>query len=417
MSFKFPQISFLNNLKKHGQSEEIEIEGNEKITKRNSLGEDTLRVIITEEGVHEEESYFKENDGSEKAKFESLKFGEETYRIFIEDAKYYTPSFLEDCKLLVAYIKNRMLENAYYDYGDRLLILETYDTVVMLSEVPIEDDMTPSDAAEVYFSGRSNSEIDLSIDDIKSEFTKKSKTTLYLFVAVLIVFSWIAYSFLLTDDIEVVKAPPPQPVVNPLTEVEKNHLARGASLKLLELLDSEIKSYKEGTEDKELRRVISFSMSSPQHIPPVQPQLVNNEVWVYPPGPKRGGIKYDTTMILEQIFIGEGFRFSQDDLYSKTLSKTIELDETYLEQNILSTNKLALSRSCLVQATEIEGVTTPIRRDGQVIELRLEEAKGSIIKNQVLPLIKSCPVIVDYFSQKGDEFTLRLLLYKANNDG
>ena len=379
--------------------------------------EDKINFIILEEGDDIEE-YQKNNE-----KFEKFSFGEDTFLIHTSsefgEIEIYSKDLISDYLYLAVYGKKNDYDIGYFekDEDDCIVVLEFFDAYVTVAEVIMEEeeknDLSVNEFVDALYQGSTIRPIEHSIQEIKDAFSKKSYKSLYLLIFMMIIFFAYAYHEF-GGGVKVVKKAPPKPYIPPLTQVEKNHLSRAISLRMVYKIISEIEQYEKNDRREDLTRVIGLTLSGKLNIPPVQPYLVDNERWVYPPGPKRGGISFRVGETTQQVFAGVGYTLIEDDLYTKQENETFKEDENYFKNKTDTLNRLVLSEECLNMGLEIDGVTTPIKRKNDEIILKVEDVNGSTIKNEISPYIKECPIYIDNLSQLGERFNLTLILYKVH---
>lgn len=378
--------------------------------------DDKINFIILEEGDDIKE--YQKND----EKFEKFSFGEDNFLIHtsskLGEIEVYSKELISDYLYLAVYGKKNDYDIGYFekDEDDCIVILEFFDAYVTVAEVTMTEEdkeLTVDEFIDALYQGSTIKPIDYSIQEIKDAFSKKSHKSLYLLILMMIVFFAYAYHEF-GGGVKVVKKAPPKPYIPPLTQTEKNHLSRAISLRMVYKILGEIKKYESNDRQEDLIRVIGLTLNGKLNIPPVQPYLVDNERWVYPPGPKRGGISFRVGETTQQVFAGVGYTLTDDDLYTKQENETFKEDENYLTNKTDTLNRLALTKSCLDKGLEINGVATPTKRNNDEIVLKVEDVNGSTIKHDVSPYIKACPVYIDNLSQLGERFNLTLILYKVH---
>lgn len=354
-----------------------------------------------------------------KGVIEKIKFNSENYKFCVgseEGVEQYSKKLISDLVLLASYIKEFEVEKAYYKKDETsIYVLELFGTNknnISIEEIPL-DGMTPSDAADAHFDGESNTHIEESIEEIRKAYTKENYRSLVVLILLVLVLFGMAYYLFFGEEQKVIKKAPPKPEIIPLTVDERAHIMRAVSLKIIDEMESELTKYKETPELIDLRRIISFNLSRKEDIPPVEPYLVDDTRWEFPPGPRRGAVKYVLSMTTEQSFPSIGYKFSHQSYFAKDEDIELMLDENYLQQNPSDLDSLTFNEACLVGALNIAEDTTPRIRDDRSIELNIKDIKPNVILSRLKPVIEQCPLIITTVNQKNEVFDFDIVLYRA----
>jgi len=380
----------------------------------NALPEgEILNIVIQDEYSQEDEGF--ECNGIK----ESIKFNNVNNEVCAEctDGKVedYSSSFLNDIYLLVLYAQENAFSSAYFyrKKTNSILFFELYEGSVSVQEREVAD-MDPEDVAEAFFRGKSNNPIDKTPEEIRKEFQYESKTKEWLFVfALLLVAGITAYFIFFGDTKKVVRQPPPRPAVIPLTHLEKSHISRAISLKVIEAIEKEVSKYKKNHALYDLRRIVGFSISRNPDIPPVEPYL-NEElnIWEYPEGPRRGAVEYQISKTTQQVFPGVGYIFVGEDIYSKDHTRNIMFDENFLLKNKSDLDKIALTEKCLKDILYSSENVQPKKRDLNDIKIDIIDINMSTFVTKIKPIIQRCPILLDSIEKNNEKIRLGLTIYR-----
>lgn len=320
---------------------------------------------------------------------------------------------LEEFKLFALYVVDFKKDRAYFAKDDSVILITNYKGTVTIEERVLDED-NADDEAESYFGMKSKEAITESLSELKKLTKEDNNKEKLMFLGILFMICGFIYYNFFMEEIKVIKTPPPMPPIIPLTELEKAHLHRALSKDLIQIIQKKVNHYEEHPELYELRRNIQFSLSYIRDIPPVTPVLVDEERWVYPPGPRRGASEYTISNTTEQIFPGVGYTHTFEDLYSKEHSVTLMYDEKYLDTNQSDLGKLVLSEKCLWDTLNLKGSLQPYKREDRSIEIMVKDVNASEIIEEVIPLVENCPIIIKEANQEQEKFIFKLVLYKID---
>jgi len=395
-------FSLFSNKRKNYSIEEV-VQGNE------------FNAIVFNEETPQEEINESCPKGGEKLYFNYL-----TY-VFCTKKNNLSKEVLEKYKLLSLFVFDGSLTNAYFVNKNSISVIINFNGSINIKEIEVDNDEDVDDVVDSYFDAKSKTRIEESIEELRLLAKQSNKKELYARIALISIILASAFFYFTKEKPKIIKQAPPKPIVIPLTLKEKAHISRSLSLKLTEMIEAKTEKYSQHPELFELRRNISFGLSEAIDIPPVQPILVNNERWEYPEGPRRGGVRYSIHSTTEQIFPGVGYTFSQQDLYTKEHTVSKVLDETYLVENKSDLDSLVFSEKCLQDTLHLSGALIPFKRDDRSVEISITEINASTTVKEILPLVKSCPILIKEAQQTGNFFRFKLVLYRnkeiQNNKG
>lgn len=326
-----------------------------------------------------------------------------------EDSKSAAKDY-EDIIYFAMYAHLNEEERAYhYDESkNEIVFLDGFDRVYYVSTAVLPGGQQPSDAAELFFSGGSYNEIELTAKEIRREYTAGDLAK-YILMAVLV----FVFVGLLAYIVAMQEEPPPQlpprpSAPAPLTMEEQISLKRTASIELIMQMNREMMKIADSKHLERRRRIVDYQLQGYDIQPPLQPQQRADGTWYFENGPKRGGLEVKYGLTYEQDFAGVGFTRIGEGVYTKSVTAA----DLFVEENIAES--VPLTEECIRTMFKLPGRFFVQRRIENSFEVSFAEVNASVMLNDIGPLVQKCPAYFESLNVRSAKAQGNIVIYNPN---